>query len=356
MAKRFAFVVSTGACRINRPCAQQYVGKSQSCMVISGRLIVHAPVVQSLSMADWLLRLTRQGHILKAAEIATSCPHSRAKTSSPPPLGMIKPNPFSSCQFLTSPMIFIPLDDCGAITLPPNPPPIMSPVVVIALPSTFTMLRARGRPSGPVPYSYATFIARASAGRSTAATISVRSVQVHCVRAALANLTHAYRRLTCKKVFAAVAGNDEAETFLFVPVLDIACQFAFECRWVWLRLGLANSRDRLVRRGSRGGGKLWDSAECGKAAIRFFFLDLAVTIEVPSREPRSHLLSAEGPLLYAAVIHVQPLGRPIVGGFLGGLTHGVLSRGGIGGGCIGGGGTGGGDSSCNINRRTKVRG
>ena len=36
--------IGTGACTINRPCAQQYVGKSQSCMVISGRLIVHAPV------------------------------------------------------------------------------------------------------------------------------------------------------------------------------------------------------------------------------------------------------------------------------------------------------------------------
>ena len=36
--------VCTGACTINRPCAQQYVGKSQSCMVIRGRLIVHAPV------------------------------------------------------------------------------------------------------------------------------------------------------------------------------------------------------------------------------------------------------------------------------------------------------------------------
>ena len=35
----------TGACGYNRPCAHQYVGKSQSCMVISGRLIVHAPVV-----------------------------------------------------------------------------------------------------------------------------------------------------------------------------------------------------------------------------------------------------------------------------------------------------------------------
>ena len=28
-----------GACTINRICAQQYVGKSQSCMVMSGRLI-----------------------------------------------------------------------------------------------------------------------------------------------------------------------------------------------------------------------------------------------------------------------------------------------------------------------------
>ena len=32
----------TGACTINRPCAQQYVGKSQSCMVENGRLIPHA--------------------------------------------------------------------------------------------------------------------------------------------------------------------------------------------------------------------------------------------------------------------------------------------------------------------------
>ena len=35
---------TTGACPYNRPCAHQYVGKSQSCMVIKGRLIVHAPV------------------------------------------------------------------------------------------------------------------------------------------------------------------------------------------------------------------------------------------------------------------------------------------------------------------------
>ena len=35
---------NTGAWPYNRPCAQQYVGKYQSCMVLSGRLIVHAPV------------------------------------------------------------------------------------------------------------------------------------------------------------------------------------------------------------------------------------------------------------------------------------------------------------------------
>ena len=29
--------LSAGACTINRPCAQEYVGKYQSCMVISGR-------------------------------------------------------------------------------------------------------------------------------------------------------------------------------------------------------------------------------------------------------------------------------------------------------------------------------
>ena len=37
---------STGACTINRPCAQQYVGKYQSCMIISGRLIVFAMLAE----------------------------------------------------------------------------------------------------------------------------------------------------------------------------------------------------------------------------------------------------------------------------------------------------------------------
>ena len=51
---RFLFIgmlrdwIATGAWPYNRPCVQQYVGKSQSCMVISGRLIVHAPVFRIL--------------------------------------------------------------------------------------------------------------------------------------------------------------------------------------------------------------------------------------------------------------------------------------------------------------------
>eukprot|EP01048_Picozoa_sp_COSAG05_P013996 COSAG05_NODE_1544_length_4590_cov_25.006012_5_plen_140_part_00 len=40
-------VGATGAWQYNRQCAQQYVGKSQSCMVKSGRLIRHEPLLQS---------------------------------------------------------------------------------------------------------------------------------------------------------------------------------------------------------------------------------------------------------------------------------------------------------------------
>ena len=43
----------TGACTTNRTCAQQYVCKYQSCMVISGRLIVHAPVEELCARIDW---------------------------------------------------------------------------------------------------------------------------------------------------------------------------------------------------------------------------------------------------------------------------------------------------------------
>ena len=42
LRQRFAKLLdTTGACGYNRPCAHQYVGKSQSCMVQNGRLIPH---------------------------------------------------------------------------------------------------------------------------------------------------------------------------------------------------------------------------------------------------------------------------------------------------------------------------
>ena len=51
-----------GACTINRPCAQQYVGKYQSCMVISGRLIVHAPVCEGTRYVVRRVTLARLFH------------------------------------------------------------------------------------------------------------------------------------------------------------------------------------------------------------------------------------------------------------------------------------------------------
>ena len=45
--RREAIDYSTGAWQYNRPCAQEYVGKYQSCMVISGRLYCHALVDQN---------------------------------------------------------------------------------------------------------------------------------------------------------------------------------------------------------------------------------------------------------------------------------------------------------------------
>eukprot|EP01048_Picozoa_sp_COSAG05_P019018 COSAG05_NODE_2892_length_2535_cov_2.408867_5_plen_172_part_00 len=52
----------TGACPYNRPCAQQYVGKYQSCMVISGRLIVHAPVAHKFG-CGWITSSMRAPHM-----------------------------------------------------------------------------------------------------------------------------------------------------------------------------------------------------------------------------------------------------------------------------------------------------
>ena len=60
-------ILPTGACRINRPCAQQYVGKSQSCMVISGRLIVHAPVY--LRVRSRSLTIIRNARILNISNV-----------------------------------------------------------------------------------------------------------------------------------------------------------------------------------------------------------------------------------------------------------------------------------------------
>ena len=48
----------TGACGYNRPCAHQYVGKSQSCMVQNGRLIPHA---------SYLLILTEQVALIEGS-------------------------------------------------------------------------------------------------------------------------------------------------------------------------------------------------------------------------------------------------------------------------------------------------
>ena len=69
----------TGACTINRPCAQRYVGKSQSCMVISGRLIVHAPVWMyetSYSQAAHASYVTP--HVIAGQLVVAGCPLYRA--------------------------------------------------------------------------------------------------------------------------------------------------------------------------------------------------------------------------------------------------------------------------------------
>ena len=63
--------MSTGACGYNRPCAHQYVGKSQSCMVISVRLIVHAPVP-----LDLLVNLLPSGTLHQCCREVYSLVHS----------------------------------------------------------------------------------------------------------------------------------------------------------------------------------------------------------------------------------------------------------------------------------------
>ena len=55
---------AAGAWQYNRPCAQQCVGKYQPCMVISGRLIPHAPVCQEQQQqqSSWDQSQDRQQH------------------------------------------------------------------------------------------------------------------------------------------------------------------------------------------------------------------------------------------------------------------------------------------------------
>ena len=69
---------AAGACTINRPCAQKYVGKSQSCMVISGRLIVHAPVqnmAATTELQEFIARVETAAVAKEAASMAMLPPN-----------------------------------------------------------------------------------------------------------------------------------------------------------------------------------------------------------------------------------------------------------------------------------------
>ena len=48
---------ASGAWQYNRPCAQEYVGKYQSCVVTSGRLIVHTPAGNAEQESEPRLRV-----------------------------------------------------------------------------------------------------------------------------------------------------------------------------------------------------------------------------------------------------------------------------------------------------------
>ena len=67
---------SKGACGYNRPCAHQYVGKYQSCMVISGRLIVHAGRVGRVP--SWVNRAAGLGVALLNCALASQACVERA--------------------------------------------------------------------------------------------------------------------------------------------------------------------------------------------------------------------------------------------------------------------------------------
>lgn len=64
---------AAGAWQYNQPCAQQYVDKYQSCMVISGRLISHAPVCQEQQQqSSWDQSQDRQQHRRRCTETSAS--------------------------------------------------------------------------------------------------------------------------------------------------------------------------------------------------------------------------------------------------------------------------------------------
>ena len=64
---------AAGAWQYNRPCAQQCVGKYQSCMFISGRLIPHAPVCQEQQQqSSWDQSQDRQQHRRRCTKTSAS--------------------------------------------------------------------------------------------------------------------------------------------------------------------------------------------------------------------------------------------------------------------------------------------
>ena len=68
---------STGACGYNRPCAHQYVGKYQSCMVENGRLIPHASYLLLLSpqFACLVLQAAYEATLLAASLLSRQRTH-----------------------------------------------------------------------------------------------------------------------------------------------------------------------------------------------------------------------------------------------------------------------------------------
>ena len=104
-----------GAWQYNRPCAQQYVGKSQSCMVISGRLIVHAPVVHIASHKQPLMQPLMPLPPLQQ-HTATTLTTAAAVAPANPPWPPLPVRPVSVCA-----------EEQRPLPPPPPPPPPLPP-------------------------------------------------------------------------------------------------------------------------------------------------------------------------------------------------------------------------------------